>query len=1007
MKIAAALLLGSMQAGFMPAHLQALDSSRHISQYAHTAWRLQEGILNGVPNSITQTSDGYLWVGTQGTLFRFDGVRFVPWTPPNSQKLPSDDINYLAPARDGGLWIGTSRGLARWTGRELLNFSPASRISGILVDQDGNAWVTRSRVHDGLGPLCEALGSRLECFGKSDGLDPVNIGPLTRDAAGNFWLGSTNSLVRWRKESSTTYSIKELQRAEGLSGVEGLGVAKDNSLWVGINRSGPGLGLQHFLNGQWKPLVVAGFDSSTLEVIALFSDRAGDLWAGTINKGIYRIHGNQIDHFDSSDGLSGDCINGFFEDREGSLWVATTSGIDSFRDLPVATFSKRQGLSSDSAASVVAAHDGSIWIGTQGALDSIHDGHVSSIQSHDGLPGKQVTALLEDHSGQLWVGVDNGLYVYHNARFTPMLDREGKPTGSVVSLAESSDQTVWANTSLSGRNRVICFHDEKAQQELVSPQVPLLDDVDAAAGRGVWMSAIGGGITPYYDGHLNTHLLKQSAKLGRFLGLAVDPDGSVWGATRVGLAVWKEGALRVLDQKRGLPCDAVYALLRDAHQALWLYSHCGLIRIEKAELDRWWAHPSISIQTRTFGAFSGAQPGPATFAPAGTRSLDGRLWFSNDSTVQMIDPDHLDLNPLPPPIHIEQVVGQNTTYPARNQLRLPPHTRDIQIDYTALSFVSPQRVFFRVLLEGHDSEWKDAGTRRSAFYTNLTPGNYRFLVKACNNDGVWNEQGSELAFFIAPAWYQATWFRVLFLLFAIFLGYFFYLLRLRQYDSTLRMRFNERLEERTRIARDLHDTLLQTIQGSKLVADQVQDYLDDPPRAKHTLDTLSLWLSHAMDEGRAALESLRSSTQAEQLSEALRDAAENSAPDSMQVSLTTRGKSVVLHPVARDEVYRVALEAIRNACIHSRASQLTIELNYGRDLTISVHDNGRGFDPNLVHTGKPGHFGISGMKERAAKIGARVSFATVFGTGTEVSLVVPGRAIFGEKNWARFVRKQD
>ena len=323
-----------------------------------------------------------------------------------------------------------------------------------------------------------------------------NLAPLTRDAAGNFWLGSTNSLVRWRKGSSTTYSIKELQSAEGLSGVEGLAAGKDNSLWVGIDRAGRGLGLQHFLNGQWKPLIVPGFDSSTLEVIALFVDRAGDLWAGTINKGIYRIHGNQIDHFDSSDGLSGDFINGFFEDREGSLWVATTSGIDSFRDLPVANFSKRQGLSSDSAASVVAAHDGSIWIGTQGALDSIHDGHVSSIQSHDGLPGKQVTALLEDHSGQLWVGVDNGLYVYHNARFTPMLDREGKPTGSVVSLAESSDQTVWANTSLSGRYRVICFHDEKAQQELVSPQVPLLDDVNAAAGPGVWMSANGGGIKP-------------------------------------------------------------------------------------------------------------------------------------------------------------------------------------------------------------------------------------------------------------------------------------------------------------------------------------------------------------------------------------------------------------------------------------------------------------------------------------------------------------------------------
>jgi ligand-binding sensor domain-containing protein len=1003
MKVVTALLLGSIQACFHLGHLQALDSTRHISQYAHTAWRLQDGILSGVPTTITQSSDGYLWVGTQGALFRFDGVRFVPWTSPANQNLPSENILSLAPAREGGLWIGTNTGLARWTGQELLNLA-VGRINQIVVDGDGNPWITRGRTRDDLGPLCEVIGSHLQCHGLAEGLSSHNAGPLTQDAGQNHWVGSTNSIVRWRPGSSTTYPIERLRAAEGLSGVEGLAVGKDNSLWVGITRSGPGLGLQHFTNGQWNTFAVPGFNSSSLEVLSLFCDRAGDLWAGTINKGIYRIHGKQIDHFDSSNGLSGDAVNGFFQDREGNLWVATTSGIDSFRDLPVATFSKPQGLSSDTAASVLAAQNGSIWIGTTGSLDSIRAGQVSSIGAHHGLPGQQVTAILEDHSGQLWVGVDNALYVYRNSRFAPMPDREGKPTGFVTSLAESSDHSVWANATASVRSyRVICFRDGKAQQQWSPPQLPRVSDIAADPGHGVWMSLSAGGLARF-DGRL----LQQQTQLGKPRNFTVDSDGSVWAATGLGLASWREGKLQVLSEKNGLPCNSIYALLRDAHQALWLYSHCGLVRIEKTELARWWDNPNLSIRTRTFDVFSGAQPGPATFSPAATRSTDGRLWFSNDSVVQMVDPDHLDLNPFPPPVHVEQVVAQDTVYPGRNQLRLPPHTRDIQIDYTALSFTSPQRVLFRVMLEGHDPQWMDVGTRRSAFYTNLSPGSYRFLVRACNNDGVWNDQGAALAFVIVPAWYQTTWLRLLSVLFTIFCCYVLYLIRLRQYDSTVKMRFNERLQERTRIARDLHDTLLQTIQGSKLVADEVQDYLDDPPKAKQALDILSRWLSQAMDEGRAALESLRSSTPGEQFSDALRQAAEDCAPGSMQVSLTVRGKTMVMHPVARDEVYRIALEAIRNACIHSRASEMNIVLCYGRDLTVNVHDNGRGFDPSLVRTGKPGHFGISGIKERASRIGARVSFATAVNDGTEFSLVVPGRMVFHSSRygWRHLVPKQ-
>ena len=327
---------------------RALDPTRAISQYAHTAWRLQDGYLSGIPYSIAQTSDGYLWIGTQGALFRFDGVRFVPWTAPERQKLPSDNIIDLAPDRDGGLWIGTSNGLAHWTGRELISFAPSGRVDRVIVDLQGNAWIARARTRDSLGPLCEAVGSSLQCHGAAEGIPAKYAGQLAQDAMGNFWIGMPDKLVRWRPGSSATYPIQGLKAEAGLSGVQDIVVAPDNSLWVGMDRSGRSLGLQRFANGQWKPLVTPTFDSSTLEVGTLFLDRNGDLWVGTIGKGIYRIHDDQIDHFDSSNGLSGDSVNGFLQDREGNIWVATSSGIDSFRDLPVATFSTHQGLSSDS-----------------------------------------------------------------------------------------------------------------------------------------------------------------------------------------------------------------------------------------------------------------------------------------------------------------------------------------------------------------------------------------------------------------------------------------------------------------------------------------------------------------------------------------------------------------------------------------------------------------------------------------------------------------------------------
>ena len=308
----------------------------------------------------------------------------------------------------------------------------------------------------------------------------------------------------------------------------------------------------------------------------------------------------------------------------------------------------------------------------------------------------------------------------------------------------------------------------------------------------------------------------------------------------------------------------------------------------------------------------------------------------------------------------------------------------------------PQKVRFRYKLEGRDSDWQDPGTRRQAFYNDLRPGMFTFRVLACNNDGIWNELGASLVFNVAPAWFQTTWFRVLWVTSALILLWGIYQLRVRSLAKAIGARFDERLDERTRMALELHDTFLQTVQGSKMVADDALDPASDQLRMRHALERLSLWLGQAVNEGRAALHALRvSTTERNHLAEFLdRTAREHSQRSTISVALTVIGDAKDLHPIVRDEIARIAEEAIRNACLHSKANQLSIELHYARDLTLSITDNGIGIDPDVVEMGKAGHFGLQGMRERSARIQAKITMKSTLNAGTEMILRVPGNVVY-------------
>jgi signal transduction histidine kinase len=560
----------------------------------------------------------------------------------------------------------------------------------------------------------------------------------------------------------------------------------------------------------------------------------------------------------------------------------------------------------------------------------------------------------------------------------------------VYSITEDTDHNIWVESS----GALSRIRDFKVEEEFPSEQVPPAFRVVADPKRGIWLGLVNGDLARYQDGRTETFHF-QDAPQSRVEQVLVNPNGSVLGATAHGLVGWRNGKQMTLTTQNGLPCEITYASVFDTRGDLWIYAQCGLIKITKEELQNWWDHPDAKLEPRVFDAFDGAQPGRAPFGGA-TRSPDGRLWFASGVVLQTIDPDHLALNPLPPPVHIEGIVADHRNYLPRGGLRLPALTRDVEVDYTALSFVAPKKVRFRYKLVGRDTSWQDPGIRRQAFYTDLRPGKYTFRVIACNNDGLWNEEGATLEFGIAPAWFQTNWFLLFSLVSGILFALVLYRLRVGQIARTMSARFDERLAERTRLAREIHDTLLQTIQGSKMVADDALDESSDLPHMRRAMERLSGWLGQATQEGRAALNSLRNSTtQTNDLAEAFERALDDSriqgGPEAVFV---VEGTAAEMHPIARDEIYRIGYEAIRNASQHAEASHLTVHLSYSQDLVLTVSDNGKGIDPQVAAYGKDGHFGLPGMRERALRIGAKLAIVSSARSGTKIELIVPGRVIF-------------
>lgn len=965
----------------------ALDPTSHISQYGHSIWRSQDGYLGGAtPINITQTTDGYIWVGTAAGLYRFDGVRFVRWTSPFGEELPSSFVTSLLGARDGSLWIGTLKGLFHLVKDRLSVYQKTEGWhigSTIVEDREGEIWFNGKPPEDRAPSLCQALETGARCYGSKEGLF---AGTVAQDPSGDFWVAGNNTLVKWRPGSRPqSVALPALANPAFFPYVL---PESDGSAWIAMTTAGRGGGLQRLTDGTLRPFRAPKLNGETIVATVLQNDRQRNLWIGTHGQGLYRIQGTDVDHYGTAEGLPSDNViggpSGIFEDREGNLWVMTERGLEMFRDLPVRSISKREGLNKDGVDSVLAARDGSVWIGT-GRLQLLGP-HGESFEPGKELPGDLAAMTFIDHAGRLWAGMNNKLFVYEHGRFREITKADGSDPGLAVGITEDTALNIWVEA---GR-ALLLIQNLKVREVFPPTPVPWARKIVADPRGGIWLGLMTGDLARYRDGQIDTFTFGDHPK-SMVNAIMVASDGSVLGATGFGVVGWKDEKKQILNVRNGLPCNEVNSLISDDAGNLWLYAQCGLIKIGNDQMQLWWEHPDRKLELRVLDTFDGVQPGFAYFNNS-TKTPDGRLWFANGAVLQVIDPAHMPENTVPPPVDVSALVADHKAYPLGSSIRLPALTRDLEIDYTALSYVAPQKVLFRYMLEGYDAGWQDPGTRRQAFYNDLRPHHYRFRVIACNNDGVWNETGASVDFSILPAYYQTAWFRFACAAAILLLLWAAYQLRVQQLKRRFTIGVEARVNERTRIARDLHDTLLQSFQGMMLRLQLVEDLLPEG-KAKDQLEQTLQRADQAIAEGRRAVYDLRSSTTAPaDLVQALRALGDEFATEnSAAFRLVVEGEARDLNPTVRDELYIIAREALRNAFSHARAHHIEAEITYGeRALRLRIRDDGEGIPPEILEEGRPGHYGLQGMRERARQAGGKLDFWSRAGAGTEIELSIPG-----------------
>jgi signal transduction histidine kinase/ligand-binding sensor domain-containing protein len=953
----------------------ALEPETPLANYARQSWAMESGLPQNTVQALAQTRDGFVWVGTEAGLARFDGVNFEVFDRNSTPALPGNAIRCLLAGADGSLWIGTSEGLAVWKDGAVRVFTtsdglPGNSVNALSLDARGVVIVT---TENGVAGIADDRVVPVTPE-KPEPIAPQGIPIFSAQLAdGSRALATASAVTLMLPGKNASLSVgKELPGSR----IQVLIADREGALWIGTNG-----GLARW-NAGTVELLPATDALAAASVLALMEDREGDVWAGTETDGLHILREQRFRIVDARTGLSSDATTAVVEDGAGTLWVGTAeNGLNALSSSGDARAEKglgvKDGLASNVILSLAAAPNGDLWVGTPDGLNRIRAGRVQTYTSADGLPDDFIRSLLADVDGSLWIGTRRGLAHWTNAggEGTPHIEivthAQGLGSDLVGAMTRDAQGDLWVAT-LNGLSRL---------------------HWGAAANLANLANLKSFSIADGLSSNVVTALTRESDG-----ALLIGTEGHGWD-------IWDGTRFIAAAQGGPLNRSTVRAILDDGHGHLWFATANGIARCDwnaadqNAKGQNSGSGGAVCANWLEFGPADGlrSRETAANSHPSAWRSREGLLWFATPKGLIEVDPAHFAVNAQAPPVEIERFavddIPQPPLAPLRGAdfwLRVPAGKVHFEFDYAGLSFVAPQKVRYRYMLEGFDHAWTEAGTRRAAYYTNIPPGKYRFLVQAANNDGVWNTEGASLGFELRPHFYQTVWFYALLLAAAI--GGVFLLLRLRLHRAE--REFGAVLGERSRIAREIHDTLAQGYVGISVQLEVLAQLLrqNKGQDAAEQLNRTRAYVREGLADARQSIWALRTPDAGETtLPVKLRQMADAAASDGLVSRFAVFGAYRVLPAETERELLRIAQEAIHNVKRHAAATELRVQLEYGADaVQMEVKDNGRGGAAEREPAA--GHFGIMGMRERAAAIGGALEVKSAAGEGTTVRLEVRLRA---------------
>ena len=969
------LLLDLCTVANSSAKIDAQERGKHAEppvsrSLEHQFWTSESGLPQNSVHQIIQTRDGYLWIATEGGVARFNGVQFTVFNQENNSAFSSNDVCCLAEDRNSVVWIGTSDGLLRYANGTFRRYATADGLPSPVV---------LSLVSTSDGSLLVLTSAGLATY------DGGKFTPLTLSASalgsgpgGQTWLANATGLFSYNQRLLRTVAVPGLPTGM----IEGIGSIQDGSLWVRTRtalllwnrghlrtwRTGhelPGTRVQSFFAdsrgtlwvGTDQGLVALSSalipDNTLLEVqpalgvtsiISIFEDREHNLWIGTDTAGLHILRQRR---FRTLPSLSGYPTTAITQTTDGAIWIGTRwEGLFHYVDGQIRHLSTKDSLISDVILSVAADRDGSLWIGTPDGLNHLRGDTIESYTSGDGLPDDFIRSLFVDRDGTLWVGTRRGLAHRHNGHFTVLSRSDGLTSDLVGSMLRSSSNDLWVGT---------------------------LD-----------------GLVRIRDGKLTVFTKAQGLSGNIITSIFEDTNHTIWVGTKDGGLSRSTASGFSPVPARDLPRE-IDAILEDDHGYLWITSNRGVMRVLASTLTACGEARTCDPQIVAYGAFDGmpTEETSSSGHPSALRTTNGDLWFATRKGVAIVTPSQLRENPTPPSVVVERFMVDDVEQKnSAAEITIPPGHIRYSFEYAGLSYVSPARVRYRYILEGFDREWTQVGSRRNAYYTNLPPRHYRFRVQAANEDGIWNETGAEVAFFIKPRFYRTLWFYGLATILLLSTIFAVYRIRVR----AIRSKFDAILAERTRIAREIHDTLAQ---GFVAVSTQLELTAHLLARshvleASQQVDRTRELVREGLADARRSIWDLRAESTQSTLPMRLTHLVEQSSTEYLKTEVEIGGTYRVLAPSLENEVLRIAQEALANVVRHSGAAHVALALRYHpNELTLTISDDGKGFLITNANLSPKGHFGLQGMRERADQIGGTLNVESSPESGTRVTLHAP------------------